>query len=31
MRFQFIVCKVMQNWMKEYQWATYIDWGLVNS
>ncbi len=20
-----------QNWMKEYNWATYIDWGLVNS
>ena len=20
-----------QNWIKEYNWATYIDWGLVNS
>jgi hypothetical protein len=20
-----------QNWMKEYKWATYIDWGLANS
>lgn len=20
-----------QNWMKEYNWATYIDWGMVNS
>ncbi|MHC4122020.1 MAG: DUF1638 domain-containing protein [Planctomycetota bacterium] len=20
-----------QKWMKEYQWATYIDWGFVNS
>ncbi|MDD5458565.1 MAG: DUF1638 domain-containing protein [Phycisphaerae bacterium] len=20
-----------QNWMKEYQWATYIDWGLAGS
>ena len=20
-----------QNWMKEYNWATYVDWGFANS
>lgn len=23
--------EVEQNWIKEYNWATYIDWGLANS
>jgi hypothetical protein len=23
--------EVEQNWMKEYNWATYIDWGFVDS
>jgi len=23
--------EVEQTWMKEYQWATYVDWGLVDS
>ena len=23
--------EVEQTWMKEYQWATYVDWGLVES
>ncbi len=23
--------KTEQGWMTEYNWATYIDWGLVNS
>jgi len=23
--------EVEQTWMKEYQWATYVDWGLIDS
>ncbi len=23
--------EVEQNWIKEYNWATYVDWGLINS